>query len=490
MKWIQTTLLVWLISAGFALAVEQPDGDDAAPTPSNTGLMIQNVTLINPLSGAIPDQDILIDGETISAIGPHGSIATFAPVETIDGTGKFVIPALWDAHVHLTFDPELGANILPLFVANGITRVRDTGGLLDKMVEVQAKANEMGSAAPHIYFAGPLVDGLPRVYDGSPSTYPDISAGVNTPSDAIAEVNRLADAGVHFIKSYEMLTPETFKALVAAATERGLPVTSHVPLSMNATDVAKAGVRGMEHLRNLGLSCARTADDLLAARQTMLSEGQTMEGSSLRAAIHTEQRPIAFADQDATRCDSLIETLATYRVFQTPTLALNTRSTYRHFGAEEWQATIAHLPPSVATRWHDLAARAMQAQKDQAQIAFTDWSMAMTAKLHAAQVPIMAGTDTPIGLLTPGFSLHLELERLVQAGLTPLEALTSATLRPAQFFGLEETMGTIEAGRSGDLVILNENPLDDIRNTRSVHSLIVRGVYIDEATRQALLKTE
>ncbi|MEQ9520552.1 MAG: amidohydrolase family protein [Parvibaculum sp.] len=454
---------------------------------AHADLMIQNVTIIDPLAGETPDQDILIGSEVIQAVGPHGSIATFAPVETIDGTGKFLIPALWDAHVHLTFDPEIGDAALPLFVANGITRVRDTGGLLDKMLGVKERASAMGHAAPDIYFSGPLIDGIPRVYDGSPASYPDISSGTLTPEDARQEVDRLADAGVHFLKSYEMLRPETFQALVTRATERGLPVTSHVPLSMDAGDVARAGVRGMEHLRNLDLSCSSEADDLLTQRQAMLNDGGAMEGSSLRASIHAAQRPVAFESRSETRCADLIATMAAHRVFQTPTLALNTRAAFRHFAAKEWQDTYAYLPDTARTTWGKLTENATAAGKDPAHIAFSDWSLSMVRQLHDAGVPIMAGTDTPIGLLTPGFSLHLELERLVQAGLSPQQALATATVRPAEFFNLNEKMGTIEVGKSSDIVLLSANPLVDIRNTKSVDTVFVRGARLSRADLDALL---
>lgn len=455
--------------------------------PALADLMIQNVTIIDPVSGAAAGQDVLIGGDVISAIGDHGTIATFAPVETVDGTGKFLIPALWDAHVHLTFDEDIGEAALPLFVANGITRVRDTGGLANKMLAMRERAGARGPAAPEIYFSGPLIDGIPRVYDGSPASYPDISSGAATPDEAIRQVNQLADIGVHFIKSYEMLTPATFRALVTRATERGLPVTSHVPLSMDAASVAAAGVRGMEHLRNIGLSCAGSADTLLTARQRMLREGQAMEGSSLRASIHAAQRPIAFEDQSEARCTDLIATLAAHRVFQTPTLALNTRGAFRHFATAEWQRTFAYLPDPVRLRWQRTVERAIAAAKDPAQIAFSDWSLEMVSKLHHADVPIMAGTDTPIGFLTPGFSLHLELERLVQAGLTPQAALASATIEPAAFFGLQDKMGTIEVGKISDMVLLTANPLTDIRNTTQIDSLVVRGTYLDPAERAALL---
>ncbi len=457
-------------------------------SPASAELMIQNVTIIDPISGETPNQDILIGDETIAAIGAPGSIATLAEVETIDGTGKFLIPALWDAHVHLTFDKDIGNAALPLFIANGVTRVRDTGGLLSEILLVQQVAEERGPHAPQIYFAGPLIDGIPRVYDGTPARFPNISDGAATPADAERIVDELAAAGVSLIKSYEMLSPDVFRALVARASERGLPVTSHIPLSMNAEAVIAAGVKGMEHLRNIGLACSDKSEILLAERQSMLRAGREDEGSTLRSSIHAAQRPIAFASQDPERCSTVIDALAGAQVFQTPTLALNTRGALRQFLEPRQRESFQYLPVAVRDRWNAFADGAADTPIDPAYSAFADWSLAMVRQLHDAGVPIMAGTDTPIGLLTPGFSLHLEMEMLVKAGLSQQQALASATLRPAQFFGLDKIMGTVEVGKSSELVLLTANPLTDIANTRTIDTVITRGSVLDRTALDSMLE--
>jgi len=257
---------------------------------------------------------------------------------------------------------------------------------------------------------------------------------------------------------------------------------------MDAEAGIAAGVRGMEHLRNIGLSCSAKSDKLLAERQNMLRNGMKEEGSTLRSSIHAAQRPIAFSSQDAARCGQVSNALAGAQVFQTPTMALNTRGAFRQFLKPRQRAPFAFLPAPVRDRWNAFADAAAATPIDPAYAAFADWSLTMVKQLNDAGVPIMAGTDTPIGLLTPGFSLHLEMETLVQAGLTPQEALTAATLRPAQFFGLEEKMGTIEVGKSSELVLLTANPLEDIANTRTIDAVITRGVVLDRATLDQMLE--
>ncbi|HBM87503.1 MAG TPA: hydrolase [Rhodobiaceae bacterium] len=367
--------------------------------------------------------------------------------------------------------------------------MRDTGGLLSEILLVQDIAKERGPQAPEIYFAGPLIDGMPRVYDGTPARFPNISDGASTPEDAERIVDELAAAGASLIKSYEMLKPDVFRALVARATERELPVTSHIPLSMDAEAVIAAGVKGMEHLRNIGLACSNKAQMLLTERQAMLRDGAKEEGSTLRSLIHAAQRPIAFGSQGPDRCSTVIGALATAQVFQTPTLALNTRGALRQFLEPRQRDPFQHLPATVRDKWNAFADAAADTPIDPAYVAFADWSLGMVGQLHEAGVPIMAGTDTPIGLLTPGFSLHLEMEMLVKAGLSPKEALASATLRPAEFFGLEVKMGTIEAGKSSELVLLTANPLEDIANTRTIDTVITRGTVLDRTDLDALLES-
>lgn len=456
--------------------------------PARADLLIQNVTIIDPIAGETRNQDILIGNGTIAAIGDHGSIATLVPVDTLDGTGKFLIPALWDAHVHLTFDKQIGNAALPLFIANGITRVRDTGGLLSEILLVQEVAKERGPEAPAIYFAGPLIDGMPRVYDGTPARFPNISKGASTTEDAERIVDELAAAGASLIKSYEMLRPDVFRALVARAAERGLPVTSHIPLSMDAEAVISAGVKGMEHLRNIGLACSNKSEFLLAERQAMLRDGAHEEGSTLRSSIHAAQRPIAFGSQDAERCTAVINALGAAKVFQTPTLALNTRGALRQFLEPQQREPFRHLPKNVRNRWNAVAEGTADTPIDPAYVAFADWSLGMVAQLHEAGVPIMAGTDTPIGLLAPGFSLHLEMEMLVKAGLSPQEALASATLHPAEFFGLDNDMGTIAVGKSSELILLTANPLEDITNTRTIDTVVTRDTVLDRTKLDEMLE--
>lgn len=424
----------------------------------------------------IKNATVLIDGNTIVAMGPSSKVKAPVGAKSIDGSGKFLIPGLWDAHVHLSYYPDLGIEAsYPLFIANGITSVRDTGGLVDIVLPMRNAANAPGTIAPRVHVSGPLVDGTQRVYAGLRGR-PNISVGVSTPEEARAQIDELHAVGVDLIKLYEMNTPETFKAAAQRANELGLPITTHIPLSMDAIGVAEAGVDGMEHLRNLELSCAVNFQALLAERRKTLADGQDMDGGDLRSALHRLQRNAAIEAQDSDRCNEVIAVLRREQVFQTPTLTVNTVATKRLFADPDWQDTFVYLPTKVQEQWAAGAARFDQSMKPSpAAEAFTQWSYAMVKKLQDSGVKVMAGTDNPIGFLTPGFSLHKELEFLVESGLTPMEALTAATLHPAEFMRMDDKLGTVEVGKLADLVLLDADPRVDIGNVHKINTVIKDG---------------
>jgi imidazolonepropionase-like amidohydrolase len=448
-------------------------------------IAITNVTILD----ATQETDgatVLISGNTIQTIG--GKITVPDGAQVIDGSGKFLIPGLWDAHVHLSYYPNLGIDTeYPLYIANGITSVRDTGGLIDIVLPMRDAAQAEGAIAPRVHIAGPLVDGTQRVYAGLMGR-PNISVGVSSPDEARTQIDELHAAGVDLIKLYEMNTPETFKAAAQRANELGLPITAHVPLSMDAVDAAESGVDGMEHLRNLELSCAANYQALLAERTQVLADSVDEDGGTLRGTLHSLQRYAAIEAQDTDRCNEVIAALAREEVFQTPTLTVNTFISAPLAAQPRWRETFMYLPPDVQEQWNAGGKSMEESLKSRpANTAFMDWSFAMVDKLQTGGVKIMAGTDNPIGFLTPGFALHEELALLVETGLTPMEALTAATLHPAQFMRLDDKMGTVGAGKLADLVLLDADPRDDIRNTQRIHTVIKDGRMFDRVALDGLL---
>ena len=397
----------------------------------------------------------------------------------IDGTGKYIIPGLWDAHVHLAYDPDIDHTVFyPLALAHGVTYLRDTGGRLEKLATARAIAS--GKAlAPDLYVSGPLVDGPKRVYAGQSAGFPDLSIGIDTPEQAVQEVDFLASQGVHFIKAYEMLTPDVFRAVIKRANHHGLPVTGHSPLSMTALQAIEAGIADMQHLRNLEMDCVANPGKYLRERKAIMAADKAEFGGKLRSSLHRLQRGPAVEQKNDGTCAALIARMKEKGVSQTPTLTISRFLSRRLFAEKRWQDTFALMPKSVASSWTERAQRISSGAPTKRDIAYDQWLMTMVGDLNAAGVPILAGTDAPIGFLTPGASLHEELAMLVEAGLAPLDAIRAATVAPAVFLGLEDEQGTIALGMKADLVLLNANPLSDIRNSLAINGVVKDGQFLD-----------
>ena len=444
-----------------------------------SAIVIENITVIDAKNEVRNGQTVFIENGLIQSIGStlDSSIGeTDSNLERVDGTGKYLIPGLWDAHVHLTFVPEIDHKThFDLYLKNGVTSIRDTGAILRELKPSLDYIKENPGTTPRLFYAGPLIDGADRVYKGMEPGFPNLSIGIDENSNIRGVVDGLIAEGVTFLKSYEMLTRETYLVLLQVAKENGLRVTGHVPLSIDLEEAIEAGLGGMQHVRNMDLACAKDADNLLIERQSDLENEEKIAGSALRTHIHSSQRYYAIDNTDDVRCLRIIKKLSAYGVFQTPTLTINTFDSRRFYADPEWRETYKDLPEAAEKDWMDGSIRLSANDVTENAMKFDEWSLSLVRTMHEEGVKIIAGTDTPIGYLTPGYSLHKELELLAEAGLSNLEVLKSATITPAEFFGLEDKMGTIEAGMLADLVILNQNPLESISNTQDIHLVIAKG---------------
>jgi hypothetical protein len=439
----------------------------ACAKPDWTATAIANVTIIDAVNGVRENQTVIFDGDEITAVGSSGPELSVA--ETVDGTGKFLIPGLWDFHVHLTYDDRFTESMPALFLSYGITSVRDTGGLMHKMLPVVEKMRAPDAVAPRVFFAGPLLDGNFVVYDGD--SRPEIGVRNATPDDASTMIEGLKAQGVDFIKIYEMVSPAVFDAMVETAQELELPIDSHVPLSLRAS-TAGPSVDSIEHLRNIEMDCASNAPELHETRLELLKNPDGLSGGDLRSSLHSLQRLPAIANYDEARCDQTIEALMS--TTQVPTLRLGALNLAPPYLKDDWQDALARIPADVRDEWQETSL-AIADNPVEEFTRFGEWSLFLIDRMHARGVPIGAGTDTPIFIAVPGYSLHSELELLVRAGLSPLEALRSATLRPAEFFSLQDEMGAVDVGMRADLVLLDADPLENIANTKRIAAVISKG---------------
>lgn len=464
------TRLAFILTLSVLAACSDQSTAPVVESNSASGTAITNVTVIDAVRGARENQTVIFENGEITAVQSADSELNAAV--TIDGTGQYLIPGLWDFHVHLTYDDRLTAAMPELFLSWGITSVRDTGGLMHEILPVVESMRAENAVAPRVFFAGPLLDGEFVVYNGMGR--PEIGVQIATAEAARQQVTEMHEQGVNFIKVYEMVSPEVFTALTEIAGELNLPIDSHVPLSMRARD-AGARVSSIEHLRNIEMDCATNSEQLHAERMTLLENSDGIAGAELRSALHSLQRLPAIANYDENECDIVIAALND--TVMVPTLRLNSFMLQPPWQRDDWEAALSRLPANVEQDWlAQTESRRVAAAGDPT---FADWSLFLTNRMHEAGVPVGAGTDVPINLSVPGYSLHSELDMLVRAGLTPLEAIEAATLEPAKFFGLESEMGTIAEGQVADLVLLDANPLEDITNTKRISRVISKGQIIN-----------
>ena len=450
-------------------------------TPEPIDLAIANVTLVDAVNPVRANQTVLIDQGRFVGIVSGDSAAEVMAREQVDGSGRYLIPGLWDFHVHFTFDERFTDAMAGLFLYYGVTQVRDTGALLEDVLPVVETLRSAGVRAPSIWYAGPLLDGKDVVYDGV--NFPGLGIANPTPEAARANIAEIHAAGASFLKIYEMVSPDVFAAIVDEARARNLPIDGHVPLSMRARDVAP-NVQSLEHLRNYEMDCVSDPETWLAARQQELANLANEPGNILRSRLHTLQRLRAITSEDPEICAETTQALkATITV---PTLRMNSMDLIVPFERADFDQAMDLIPDSVSQDWR--AARAALAKSvDPVDTTFAEWSLRRTGELHAAGVPIAAGTDTPIGWSIPGYSLHTELEQYVRVGMTPLEALYSATVRPASFFGLENEMGQIKAGFMASAVLLSANPVEDITHTRTIEGVINQGAFLSRTQLDQLV---
>jgi imidazolonepropionase-like amidohydrolase len=396
-----------------------------------------HVTVIDA-TGAPPQADmvVVISGERITALGASGKVELPPDAQVVDATGKFLIPGLWDMHAHTALTEGEPEYAFPLLIANGVTGVRDMSGPRERLQPYLQEVAEGKRWGPRMVVAGGVLDGKTP---GWPGAMPIADA-----DQAERAVNRLKAEGAEFIKVYSLLSREAYYAVATAAYVKKIPFVGHVPESVSVEEAADAGQKSIEHLQRLDLDDSERDD----AFHHLVLNG-------------TWVVPTNIADTAAVAGDA-----------RDPRLKFIPAAIWRQWDPREDMRSRSESGGK--------AALALQARKKDLEI---------VAALHGAGIPLLAGTDTASchPYTFPGFSLHDQLALLVQAGLTPMEALQTATLQPARFLGRENEIGTVQKDRLADLVLLDANPLADIRNTRKIHAVVVGGRLLDRAALDKLL---
>ena len=429
-------------------------------------LIIQNVTIID-VTGA-PAQlhrTVIVERGRIQEIYETKRAQKGALV--INGTGKFLIPGLWDMHVHTVFGdwfPHGKEIALPLFIANGVTGVRDMGGELDVLQQWRREIVAGTLVGPRMVIAGPMLDGpQPR--------FPS-SVAIATPEDGRRAVDDLKRRGVDFIKLQSLIPRDAVFAIAEEANKQKIPFVGHVPDSVRASEASNSGQKSFEHL--IGIF-----------------EGSSPLETEFLKGPKTETRFLA--TYDSARASTLFTLLAKNHTWQCPMLVwerggnLIDQTDFAHDSRAKYVP--AYWKDVTWKRFTDEIEHGFTADDLSTRHRFVLKELEVVKTMHDAGIPFLAGTDTAPGVyIFPGFSLHEELQRFVAAGFTPLEALQTATLNPARFLGMNETLGTVEQGKLADLVLLDANPLDDIRNTQKIAAVVVNGRYLSRADLDKLLE--
>lgn len=393
---------------------------------------------------------VLVRAGRIIEIGSEEAVAVPPGALVIDGAGRFLIPGLMDMHVHLEHFPD--PDLLTLFPAYGVTLVRNMDGRA-RLIEWRDAVARNEIPGPEIITAGPILDGdPPRLSDNTV---------VRSAKEAREAVRGQARAGYNFIKIYTNLSPEAYRAAVETAAEERLPVAGHIPREIGLRQ-ALLSQQSIEHVTDYGLEIeAENSPHLNRWHWTKLFVGMPIDERKLRnlAAL--------IAESDAWTVPTLVQ----------PERALADTETLRAWiRAPE----LAPLPSEAVRYWEERLAGAA-ARMDEA-----DWNLVELGKfnrrkiveaLHQAGAKLLVGTDTPNPFVVPGASVHEELQLLVEAGLSPAEALYAATSAPARFLGRSD-IGTIEVGNQADLVLLQQNPLENIRATRDIIGVMLDGSWI------------
>ena len=460
---------------------------------SNEGLffedayVIENVGIIDPIDGLELNMSVVIKENKILDIFKTREIVLSPKNKVHKGTNKFIIPGLWDSHIHFAFEKDLATSMPNLFLYHGITSLRDTGGEFDFVNKFKQEAISNPKTKSRVKIAGPLIDGKFNVYDGSNIYFPKLSIQNIDNNQLERNVRLLIDKKVDFLKAYEMLSPAQFKILSNLAKENNLKLTGHVPLSMSVIEASNLGLNSMEHLRNLELSMTEMSEKLFQERKNLLLNKSSIKGSELRSLIHSKQRMKSINDLDSIKINNVIDALIKNDVWQIPTLILYKNFANKTFKNPDYLQFLNLLPEERKEEWiKKINAIDNVISKDV--VEYTVWSKKMVDFMHDRGISFMAGTDTPIGFLIPGLSLHQEIQELHESGLSELEALQTATINPAKYFNLENSLGRIKSGFIADLIILDKNPLESISNTKSIHAVIKEGNLMNRSYLDSLIK--
>jgi len=450
------TLLIALV---LLLGLFLPGGEP--PSQSST-LVLKHVAVIDVTDGrARPDLTVVIRGNKITETEDTSRASFPTDARVIDAGGKFLIPGLWDMHVHW-----YARETLTLFTANGVTGIREMFGNSD-LLRWRDEIAKGSFAGPRMIVASPIIDGPNPVWPNSIS--------VRNEEEGRKAVTRVKKWGADFVKVYALLPRDAYFAIADQAKQEAIPFVGHVPLSVSAAEASDAGQKSIEHLTGVDLACS--------AKETELrSELVKATSPAARSRVGAQ----ALASFDKAKEADLLARFVRNQTWQCPTLTVLRSGAYQDDAKFRNDDRLRFIPRQLLQRWSVRVGGRSDESYAYAKKVFQK-QLELVGDMKQAGVLFLAGTDTGNPFCFPGFSLHDELALLVIAGLTPTEALRAATINPAKFLGADQELGTIAPGKLADLVLLDANPLEDIRNTQRIAAVISNGRFYDRKALDKML---
>jgi imidazolonepropionase-like amidohydrolase len=409
---------------------------------------------------ALSDQVVLVQDERILEVGPSSAVHVPSGANLIEGHGLFLFPGLADMHVHLME----GEAYFALFLANGVTTVRNMAGGPD-MSDLRDRVKRGAIIGPTIYTAGPLLDGSPPVWEGS-----DV---VTTPEQACRAVEKQKNAGYDFLKVYDNLLPSAYDAIIEAAAQVHMPVAGHVSPHVGLQHVLGAHQRSIEHLTGYfeWLQNANSPFKQINDRETFTHPAHL---------IPKRQGLVDWLKES--RIPQIAEATAKAGTWNVPTLvAYRNMTPHAELDAAWRRPNMEYATPMLREWWNSDTG---YTDDDWAAKRLGDAVRAkITKALHDTGARLLVGTDSPHPFVMPGFSVHDELSNFVSVGMSPYEALKAATVDAAEFMGVPGGFGVIKPGARADLILLEGNPLEDVKNASRIAGVMVRGHWL---SREAL----
>ena len=451
----------------------------AAPASARerADLLIRHATIVDIAHGRlVRGQAVAVSGDTIKAVGPDASIGRrFIAKAQVKAAGKYVMPGLWDMHVHFGGGPELieeNKNLLPVYVAYGVTTVRDCAAdLSTSVLEWRGEVASGSLLGPRIFTSGPKLEGYKPIWKGT--------LEVGTPAEVEAALDKLEAMKVDFVKITDnTLKPDTFLYALGAAKRRGMLTSAHTPYALTIEQAVDTGLNSIEHIDYLIKAGSPREKELGAA----YAAGKISYGDATNAFVDSFDP--AYARREYRR-------LAAKGVFVTPTLNMIRILAYLDREDHSKDPALAFMGPGLRKTYDWRIERAAKATPAQVAARHKEYELSkrVLPMLVAAGIPILAGTDA--GYLNsfnyPGEGLHDELERYVESGLTPQQALVSATITSPRFLGYSGRYGAVAQGKAADLLVLDANPLKSVKATRAINAVILHGHLLDRAALDKLL---